>query len=137
MNAFMKMAIAVHVRLFRATNGKIGGSMMGGKVLLLTTTGRKTGQSRTVPVMYIEDAGGHPVVSASAAGAPEDPAWFKNLVSNPEVTYEIPGKKVTAKAFVAPREQRDQLWKELTTRFPNFLSYEKKTTRVIPMVVLQ
>jgi|HubBroStandDraft_3_1064219.scaffolds.fasta_scaffold1013943_1 deazaflavin-dependent oxidoreductase (nitroreductase family) len=135
-NSFFKMIVGVHVHLYRWTGGRIGSSVQGGKVLLLTTTGRKTGKTRTVPVMYIEDAAGNPVVAASFAGKPVHPAWFHNIQKNADVRYQIRDREVAAHAEVLPDAQRDALWKELTTRFPGFAEYEKRTTRVIPMVAL-
>ena len=135
-NAFFKMFVGVHVSLYRWTGGRVGSSMAGGKVLLLTTTGRKTGKTRTVPVMYIEDAKGNPVVAASYAGKPVHPAWFHNIQKSVDVRYQIRDREVAARAEVLPAAERDILWKELTTRYPNFAAYEKKTTRVIPMVAL-
>jgi deazaflavin-dependent oxidoreductase (nitroreductase family) len=136
MNAF-QIITGIHIGLYKATGGAIGGSMAGGKILLLTTKGRKTGKERTVPVMFIEDDAGHPVVCASKAGAPENPLWFENLKATPAVTYQIGSKTTAASAEIAGPELRDQLWKKLTAKYPNFLSYEKKTTRVIPMVTLK
>jgi deazaflavin-dependent oxidoreductase (nitroreductase family) len=135
-NPFFKMFVGLHVGLYRLTGGRLGSSMLGGKVLLLTTTGRKTGKTRTVPVMYIEDPKGNPVVAASYAGKPVHPAWFHNIQKSADVRYQIGGREVPAHAEVLPDAERDVLWKELTTRFPNFAEYEKKTTRVIPMVAL-
>ena len=137
MNPFMKAFVATHVWVYRATNGKLGSSMLGGKVLLLTTKGRKTGLSRTVPVMYMDSSIGKPMICASAAGSPEHPAWFNNLVANPDITIEMPGKKLDCKAIVTTGEERAKLWAELTAKFPNFLEYTKKTTREFPMVVFQ
>jgi deazaflavin-dependent oxidoreductase (nitroreductase family) len=137
MNPLFKTFVGLHVRLFRWSGGRIGSSMGDGKLLLLTTTGRKTGKTRTVPLMYIEDGAGDPVIAASFAGADVNPAWFNNIQKNPDVRYQTRDREVSAKAEILPSEQRDELWKELTTRHPQFAGYEKKTTRVIPMVALR
>jgi deazaflavin-dependent oxidoreductase (nitroreductase family) len=132
-----KLFMALHVGLYRLTGGRIGGAMNGGTILLLTTTGRKTGKARTVPVMMFRDDAGNPVVTASKAGAPDNPAWFENLKAKPEVTYQVGAEVKKARAEIAPPELRNQLWAKLTAKYKGFLEYEKKTTRVIPMVTLR
>jgi deazaflavin-dependent oxidoreductase (nitroreductase family) len=137
MKIFLKLFVATHVALFRATGGRIGSTMMGGKVLLLTTTGNKSGKARTVPVMQFED-GGRRFVIASAGGSPEHPAWFKNLQKRPEVTVELRGERYQARAEAVNGDERARLWKKITTEAPNFAAYEKKTQgREIPVVELK
>jgi deazaflavin-dependent oxidoreductase (nitroreductase family) len=137
MKIFLKLFVATHVALFRATGGRIGSTMMGGKVLLLTTTGNKSGKARTVPVMQFED-GGRRFVIASAGGSPEHPAWFKNLQKRPEVTVELRGERYQARAAAVNGDERARLWKKITTEAPNFAAYEKKTQgREIPVVELK
>ena len=137
MKWFLKAFVAAHVWLYHSTAGRLGSTMRGGRLLLLTTTGRKTGKARTVPVMYTEDPHGNPVVCASAAGAPAHPAWFTNLAANPDVTVEVPGRSFPARAVVTAGEEREALWRELTARHPGFLEYTRKTDRAFPMVVLK
>src|SRR5437867_6050855 len=122
----VKLTNAVHVGLYRLTSERIGGRMRGGTILLLTTTGRKTGKARTVPVMYFLDDDGNPVVTASKAGLPENPAWFENLKVNPRVTYQIGGERKIAQADIAPPELRDRLWTKLTTKFKGFWSTRRR-----------
>ena len=137
MNPVVKLFLAANVGLYRATSGKIGGSMFGGKVLLLTTKGNKTGQKRTVPVMYFED-GSDRVVIASAGGSPEHPAWFKNLSKDPNVSVEVPGKRYQARAAVVSGDERARIWQKVTTEQPRFAGYAKKSKgREIPVVVLK
>src|SRR5256885_16586199 len=112
MKTFMKMFVAVHVALFRATGGRLGGSMMGGKVLLLPAPGHKTGRQRTVPVMMFED-GGRRFVIASAAGSPVHPAWYKNLQKTPAVTVEIPGQRYAAQAETLTGDERARIWQKV------------------------
>src|SRR5689334_16188521 len=100
MNPIFKLFLSANVALFRATGGKIGSSMFGGKVLLLTTRGSKSGKERTVPVMYFYD-GANRVVIASAGGSAEHPAWYKNLRRHANVTVEIKGRRYPARAEVA------------------------------------
>jgi deazaflavin-dependent oxidoreductase (nitroreductase family) len=138
MNAFGRMFINTHVKVFQLTGGKLGGKMgNAGTVLLLTTKGRKTGLQRTVPVVYIQDDAGHPVVTASMGGQPQNPAWFDNLSANSEVSYQTGSQVIRARAVVADPALREKLWAKLTAKHGQFLEYAKKTTRIIPMVVLE
>ena len=130
MKSLWKLANAIHLGLYRLTSGRIGGRIGDGTILLLTTTGRKTGKARTVPVLYFLDDNGNPVVTASNAGLPKNPAWFENLRVNPRVTYQIGAERKIARADIAPPELRDRLWTRLTTNFKGFVEYQKKTTRV-------
>jgi deazaflavin-dependent oxidoreductase (nitroreductase family) len=137
MNLMFKLFTATHVALFRATGGRIGSSMRGGKVLLLTTTGNKSGKPRTVPVMQFDDDGRRFVI-ASAAGSPQHPAWFKNLEKTPQVTVELRGERYPARAEVLSSEERARVWKKVLERAPGFGAYEKKTGgRQIPVVELK
>ena len=137
MKFFFKMFVATHVAIFRATGGRIGSSMQGGKVLLLTTTGNRSGKQRTVPVMQFDDDGRRYVV-ASFAGSPEHPAWFKNLQKTPEVGVEVRGERYRARAEVVSAEERARLWQKIVAQAPNFAEYEKKTQgRQIPIVELK
>jgi len=121
---------------FRANDGKVTGRFAGAPLLLLTTTGAKTGQQRTSPVVYTTD-GDRLVIIASYAGAPTNPAWFRNLVANPEVTVEVPGETYAARAVVAGGDYRDQLYAAQAAQMPAFADYQAKTTRQIPVVTLE
>jgi deazaflavin-dependent oxidoreductase (nitroreductase family) len=136
MNPMAKLMIGLHNGLYRLTGGKIGGKMFGGRVLLLTTTGNKTGKQRTVPVMYFEHDGTRAVV-ASYGGSPQHPAWYNNLAKNPEVIVEVGSHKYQATAKVASPEVRAQIWPKVTSSMPRFADYEKKTSRLIPVVLLE
>ena len=137
MNAIGRMFIGAHVRLYRATNGKIGSSMMGGHMLLLTTTGSKTGKERTVPVMYFEHEGKRFVI-ASNNGAPIHPAWFNNLKAKPEVGVQVRERKYTAHAEAISGDERAKVWKHVVATMPRFGEYEKKAAgREIPVVQLR
>jgi len=137
MNPIAKLFLATNVGLFRATGGKIGSSMFGGQILLLTTKGAKSGKERTVPVMFFEH-GGDRVVIASAGGSPVHPAWFKNLSHDPNVGVEVKGKKYRARAEVATGEERGRIWQKVTAAQPRFAGYEQKAKgREIPVVVLK
>jgi deazaflavin-dependent oxidoreductase (nitroreductase family) len=136
MNPIQRLFIATHTRLFRATGGRIGSSILGGKVLLLTTTGNKSGQPRTVPVMYFERDGRRFVV-ASNNGAPTHPAWFKNLSRTPSVTVEVPGDRYAATAKVLGGDERARVYAEVAREQPRFAGYQQKAgSREIPIVEL-
>jgi deazaflavin-dependent oxidoreductase (nitroreductase family) len=135
----MKLGLNFHIRVFRWTSGRLLGQFGQGRILLLTTIGRKTGQPRTVPLMYIEDDRGNPVIAASFGGSPEPPIWFHNLTANPEVTVETRGRTQKSRARIAPPEERAKLWAKLVSMEKRFLGYEEKTRgkREIPMIVLE
>ena len=134
---FLKLFVAAHVAVFRATKGRIGSSMRGGKVLLLTTTGHKSGKARTVPVMQF-DSDGRRFVIASAAGSPQHPAWFKNLSAHPDVTVEVLGERYPAHAEVLSSAARAPIWQKVLAVAPDFGAYEKKAGgREIPVVELK
>jgi F420H(2)-dependent quinone reductase len=136
MNPILKLFLGANVFLFRATRGKIGSSMFGGQVLLLTTIGSKSGKGRTVPVMYFYD-GPNRVVIASAGGSPKHPAWYKNLNQHPAVTVEIKGRRYPARAETVIGSDRARIWKTVVTEQPRFAEYAQKTKgREIPVVVL-
>lgn len=136
MNPFAKLVFAGHVWLYQATNGKIGASM-GGPVLLLTTIGAKSGRARTVPVMYF-DAGEERVVVASAAGSPTHPAWFNNLVREPNVSVQVRDDRYVARAEVATGAERARLFSAVLRAQPGFADYVNKAKgREIPVVILK
>jgi deazaflavin-dependent oxidoreductase (nitroreductase family) len=135
MNAMMKLFTKAHVWIYRSSNGKRGSSMQGKDIVLLTTKGRKTGAERTVPVVSFPD-GADRLVVASKGGAPEDPAWFLNLKADPNVTVQLGQEIYRARAVIPEREERDRLWTKVVSEAPQFGQYEKKTTRVIPIVRL-
>ena len=120
---------------FRANGGKVGGSFEGAPVLLLHTTGAKSGAQRVNPMMYLEQSGRN-FVFASKAGADTHPDWFHNLRANPEVSVEIGVEHVAATAVVLDGEDRDRIYAEQVARSPGFGDYQNKTARVIPVVEL-
>jgi deazaflavin-dependent oxidoreductase (nitroreductase family) len=136
MNPIFKMFLGANIFLFRATGGKIGSSMFGGRVLLLTTRGGKSGKERTVPVMYFDD-GQTRVVIASAGGSPTHPAWYKNLNRNGAVTVEVKGRRYPARAETVTGSERARIWNKVVAEQPRFAEYSEKTKgREIPVVVL-
>jgi deazaflavin-dependent oxidoreductase (nitroreductase family) len=136
MNVIGRAMIGAHVRLYQATGGRFGANAFGGHVLLLTTTGAKSGKARTVPVMYF-DVRGRRVVVASYAGRPEDPAWFKNLSRHPEVQVQVEGRKYRARARIVEGDERAACYREVVALSPRFGEYETKAgARQIPVVEL-
>lgn len=136
MNPIFKLVVKLQVWLYQSSGGRRGSMMRGRQLLLLTTTGSKTGKQRTVPLVPFRE-GEQLYVMASLAGAPEHPAWFKNLRAKPDVEVQVGADKWRARAEIVPEgPERDRLWKAITTELPNFGEYQKKTTRVIPVVRL-
>ena len=121
---------------FRANQGKVGGQMAGMPLLLLTTTGNKTGRTLTKPLAYSQD-GDRICVIASFAGSPHNPAWFCNLEANPVVTVEIGAERYQARARIASAEERERLFKLQADKMNIFYDYQKKTTRQIPVVIFE
>jgi deazaflavin-dependent oxidoreductase (nitroreductase family) len=103
--------------------------------LLLTTTGRKSGEKFTFPLFYGETGGSY-IIVASKGGAPDHPSWYKNLVAHPEVEVQVGTKKLKAKARTAAGDERAQLWEKALKFWPPYADYVKKTERQIPVVVL-
>jgi deazaflavin-dependent oxidoreductase (nitroreductase family) len=120
---------------FRANDGKVGGPFEGAPVLLLTSTGARSGERRTTPVMYLPD-GGRMVIFASKGGAPTNPAWYHNLLANPSATVEVGADTVDVDAAVTSGEERSRLFDRQAELFPQFKDYAEKTNREIPVVAL-
>jgi deazaflavin-dependent oxidoreductase (nitroreductase family) len=121
---------------FRANEGKVGGPFEGAPMVILTSTGAKTGKPHTNPLMYLPD-GNRVVVFASMGGAPDNPQWYNNLVANPDATAEVGTEQFKVRAVVTQGEERDRLFEEQKKRYPQFAEYETKTTRKIPVVALE
>ena len=121
---------------FRAERSKTGKPLEGRPLLLLTTTGARSGQRRTTPMMYISDSD-RLLIIASNAGAPSHPDWYHNLVAHPQVTVEVGPETFEATAIVMEGEARQQLWTRVTELYPFFADYQAKVTRQIPVVVLE
>lgn len=121
---------------FRANAGKVPGRSSDFPLLLLTTTGAKTGQRRTTPVAYLPD-GDRVVVFGSKGGGPASPDWYHNLVANPTVTVEVGPETYEARASVAQGEERDSLYTKQAALYPVFGEYQSKTARRIPVVIIE
>lgn len=120
---------------FRNNGGEVGGQFAGAPLLLLTTTGARSGRQRVNPMMYLAE-GERMFVFASKAGAPTNPDWFHNLVANPKAVVEVGTDKFDVDATVLEEEERSRVYAEQATRFPRFAEYQASTDRVIPVVAL-
>lgn len=117
---------------FRANGGKVGGW---GALILLTTTGAKSGQPRIAPLMLVED-GDRVIAVASKGGAPKDPEWYLNLRAHPQVTVEVRDEKFETTAKILSGAEREKAFKKAVEVFPNYAEYQKKTEREIPVIAL-
>ncbi|HNP88099.1 MAG: nitroreductase family deazaflavin-dependent oxidoreductase [Chloroflexi bacterium SZAS-1] len=127
-----KLVLWLHVTLYRLTGGRLGGR----NIILLTTTGKKSGQSRTRPLFHMKDRGDY-IVIASAGGSAKNPAWYANLTANPRVTVEDHGRTFSGVASTVNPEERARLWQQVVATNSGFAGYEQRTSRVIPIVRIQ
>jgi deazaflavin-dependent oxidoreductase (nitroreductase family) len=125
-----------HVRRYRETDGEVGYLWNGATCLVLTTRGRKSGKPRDIPLICGFD-GDDCVIVASKGGAPSHPAWYSNLVANPEVEVQVKADRFRARARTAEGAERERLWKLMTKVWPNYDQYAERTARKIPVVVLE
>jgi deazaflavin-dependent oxidoreductase (nitroreductase family) len=126
-----------HVRRYRETDGEEGFVWReGSHILLLTTTGRKTGNRTTTPLIFGMD-GENPVIVASQGGAPDHPGWYKNLVEHPDAEVQIKGETFAVRARDAEGDERERLWRMMNREWRHYDEYQQKTDRVIPVVVLE
>ena len=125
-----------HVDTYRATDGETGHDWKGAHVLLLTTTGRKSGEPRTTPLIYGQE-GGRYLLVASKGGSDEPPAWYSNLKESPSVEIQVKGEHISVRARDATPEEKPALWKLMTEQWPDYDSYQRNTDREIPVVVLE
>lgn len=123
------------VEEFRANEGRVGGNFEGAPLLLLHSTGAKTGEIRVNPMMY-QAVGDDFAVFGSKAGAPTNPDWYHNLVATPKATVEVGTETFDVVARVAEGAEREQIWSVQKERYPGFADYEKATARQIPVIIL-
>jgi deazaflavin-dependent oxidoreductase (nitroreductase family) len=133
---FLSLMSKTHTFWYRLSGGALGAQVSGMPVLLLTTTGRKSGQPRTTPLMYLED-GDNVIVIASNSGDDRDPGWWRNLKSHPEATIQLKRERRTVRAERATPEQKARVWPTLIARNADYDEYAKRTTRDIPVVILK
>ena len=131
-----RAATKLHALVYRATKGKVGGQLVGSPVLLLTTTGRKSGKEHTVPLLYLAD-GEDLVVVGSNGGTDTHPAWWLNLRATPEARVEIGDRKLRVWAEKADPEEKERLWPRLVAMYPTYQDYQRRTDREIPVVLLK
>ena len=139
----IKWMSRVNVAAYRATGGRIGGKWRVGSafprgipVCLVTTIGRKTGQPRTTPLLFLED-GDKVLLVASQGGLPKNPMWFRNIQANPEVTVQIKSRVRKMRARVATDTERAEYWPRLVAMYPDFDNYQSWTDRQIPVVICE
>lgn len=120
---------------FRANGGIVGGQFAGAPLLLLATTGAKSGLTRVNPLAYLADGDRH-IIIASYAGSPTNPPWYYNLLANPEAVVEVGNERFNARSDVLDEPERSELYARMTQVMPVFAEYQNKTTRVIPVVAL-
>jgi deazaflavin-dependent oxidoreductase (nitroreductase family) len=126
---------AEHIKRYRETDGEVGYLWNGVPTLLLTTTGRNSGQPRTSALIYGRDGDDYLVV-ASMGGAPEHPQWYRNLTANPAAEIQVRGEHIRVAARTADDAEKPRLWSMVTDYWPNYDVYQTRTERVIPVVVL-
>jgi deazaflavin-dependent oxidoreductase (nitroreductase family) len=134
--ALQNAVIRVHSFLYRSSNGVIGGRIANSPVLLLTTTGRRSGKRRTVPLLYLMD-GPNVVLVASNGGAVRHPTWWLNLQTTAEAWIQIKGTRRRVKAEQASTAEKQRLWPRLTAMYPGYKQYQEITDRDIPVVILR
>jgi deazaflavin-dependent oxidoreductase (nitroreductase family) len=127
---------AEHVKRYVETDGEEGHEWRGTTTLILTTTGRKSGEERSTPLIYRRHGDDY-VIVASQGGAPTHPAWYLNLSEHPDVTVQVKADRFAATARTATAEERPDLWKLMAERWPAYNDYQQKTDREIPVVVLE
>jgi len=125
-----------HVRVYQETDGEQGYEWRGAQILLLTTTGRRSGQERTMPLIHRTD-GDRWVLVASKGGAPDHPSWYQNLEANPDATVQVKHERIPVRARTAGGEERARLWQRMTEVWPAYDDYQQRTDREIPVVVLE
>jgi deazaflavin-dependent oxidoreductase (nitroreductase family) len=123
------------IKEFRANGGKVGGPFEGAPILLLTTTGARSGATRVNPLAYLPD-GDRMLIFASKGGAPTNPDWYHNVRAHPDVTVEVGGQTKRMRAVELTGAERDRLFAEQARRMPGFAEYQANTTRVIPVIAL-
>jgi len=133
--ALQRFFMKVHIVFYQRTGGVIGGNLAGHPMLLLTTVGRKTQQERLTPIAYYRD-GERFILIASNGGAQKHPIWWLNLQAHPQARVQVGAKIIPVTASEAQGEELQRLWSEITAKFSNFQSYQEKTERMIPVVIL-
>jgi F420H(2)-dependent quinone reductase len=132
----MKYFARAHIWFYQRTNGRLGARLLWFPAALLTTTGRKTGEERITPTLYLRD-GDRVVLPASFGGRNHDPQWYRNIKANPKVRVQIRGEHLDLIARDATDEERDRYWRQLTRIYPPYRQYRAAADRVIPLVIAE
>jgi F420H(2)-dependent quinone reductase len=125
----------LHARIYRLTGGRLVGRVGKAPILLLTTTGRRSGLQRTSPLLYLRD-GERLAIVASFGGSPTHPAWYLNVTSSPQVEVQVGRDRFPATARTATPDERERLWPTFVSVYAGYARYQQKTTRQIPIVLL-
>ncbi len=131
----VNLGTQLNVLVYRLSGGRVGGRMKNLELLLLEHVGRRSGQRRTTPLLFLPD-GEDLVIVASRGGSPATPAWWLNLQAEPRVTVEIRGKRREVLARLATPQERERLWPELVNGYPDYDTYQRRTEREIPVIIL-
>jgi deazaflavin-dependent oxidoreductase (nitroreductase family) len=132
----LKYFARAHISVYRRTGGRLGARLLWFPAALLTTTGRKSGEPRTTPTLYLRD-GDRVILPASFGGRAENPVWYLNLKANPEVEVQIRGEHLRLVARDASDEERKRYWPPLIKMYPPYRGYREATDRVVPLVVCE
>ena len=134
-DALFRVVTGLHRELFQRTGGKLAGQMFGSPMMMLTTTGRRSGEPRVTPLLCIRD-GDRYLAVASFGGDDRDPQWLKNLQANPQATIELLGETIPVRATLATPEEKKALWPKVLAAYKGYANYQRKTERDIPVVIL-
>lgn len=126
----------LHVWLYRISGGRIGGRMFNAPVILLTTTGRKTGKQRTIPLLYLDVGDSTYAIVASYGGADKSPAWAVNLLATPRAQIQIGARILNVDASALAAQRKSELWPRLVAMYPDYQVYQDRTSRDIPVILL-
>jgi deazaflavin-dependent oxidoreductase (nitroreductase family) len=135
-NFMQKVTSRIHRFLHAASGGRLGNKMMGAPVLFLTTVGRKSGKEHISPLLYLAD-GDAMVVVASNGGYAKHPAWYHNILAQPDVQVKVNGRVIKAHAEVASGAEKARLWPQAVSMYKGYANYQEKTSRDIPVVILR
>ena len=134
-DTFSRVATTLHTQLIRRTGGKLGAQMFKQPMMLLTTTGRRSGQPRVAPLLCIRD-GDRYLAIGSNGGDDRTPQWVQNLLADPEATIELEGDTIPVRAAIATPEEKKVLWPKAVAAYKGYDGYQRRTTRDIPVVIL-
>lgn len=130
-----KSLSTLHTTLYRLTAGRLGRRLVANDMLLLSTKGRTSGKTHTVPLLYLRNRGDL-IVIASWGGRPTNPEWYRNLLREPKATAQIEGRRIPVVARTADPDERSRLWPQILDAYDGYREYQSKTTRQIPVVIL-